>query len=133
MCGGNGTHFDFYKNTGGTLEASPSYSPLLSIVTWECSGVAVFALEEYDPAPSVELLCAICRMVLTNPEECPCRHVFCSRCIREWLGKVQPPTCPMCRVEIETTTLVPVLPLVRSLLDRLTVLHTANEGRGMLM
>lgn len=36
------------------------------------------------------------------PLEMPCGHVFGSTCLKEWL--YQSPTCPLCRVEVESYT-----------------------------
>jgi len=37
-----------------------------------------------------------------KPLEMPCGHVFGSTCLKEWL--YQSPTCPLCRVEVESYT-----------------------------
>lgn len=42
------------------------------------------------------------------PLEMPCGHVFGSICLKEWL--YQSPTCPLCRVEVESYTEEPQLP-----------------------
>ncbi|KAG0444720.1 hypothetical protein HPB47_013464 [Ixodes persulcatus] len=74
-------------------------------------------LEDYDPAPSKELICVICRSVLREPVECPCRHVFCKSCISTWLEESS--NCPVCR--IPAATFVSTLPLLRNMISQLTV------------
>ncbi|EEC00538.1 RING finger protein, putative [Ixodes scapularis] len=77
------------------------------------------SLEDYDPAPDEELICVVCHSVLQEPVECRCRHVFCRRCIHEWLHKNS--SCPVCRKRVLASSLVPALPLVQNMVSRLKV------------
>ncbi|XP_075547588.1 uncharacterized protein LOC142582051 isoform X2 [Dermacentor variabilis] len=85
---------------------------------------AAFAVENFEPRPPEELVCTVCRGVYRDPVECPCRHVFCHNCIRDWLARGSSPgsgSCPMCRQEISASQVVPVVPLVTNMIARLTV------------
>lgn len=77
------------------------------------------SLEDYDPAPDEELICVICHSVLQEPVECRCRHVFCKRCINEWLHKNS--SCPVCRKRVLASSVVPALPLIQNMVSRLKV------------
>lgn len=67
-----------------------------------------------------ELICPICSGVLEEPLQVPgCEHVFCSRCIQEWLSRQ--PTCPVDRLQVSTADLKPVPRIVRNLLCRLVI------------
>jgi len=48
-----------------------------------------------------------------TPLEMPCGHVFGSTCLKAWL--YQSPTCPLCRVEVESYTDEPQQPEISSL------------------
>ncbi|KAL1475582.1 hypothetical protein MTO96_003556 [Rhipicephalus appendiculatus] len=80
--------------------------------------VPELVLEDYDPRPYEELICTVCHSVLRDPVECPCRHVFCRRCIYEWIRKDN--SCPVCRKR-NVTALTPVPPFVRNMVNRLKV------------
>lgn len=43
-----------------------------------------------------------------SPLEMPCGHIFGATCLKAWL--YQSPTCPLCRVEVESYTEEPQLP-----------------------
>ncbi|KAH7931913.1 hypothetical protein HPB52_025119 [Rhipicephalus sanguineus] len=78
------------------------------------------SLEDYDPMPYEELICAICHSVLRDPVECPCHHVFCRRCIWEWVHKDN--SCPICRKR-GISAVTPVPPFVRNMLNSLKKPH----------
>ncbi|XP_037523458.1 RING finger protein 151 [Rhipicephalus sanguineus] len=80
--------------------------------------VPELSLEDYDPMPYEELICAICHSVLRDPVECPCHHVFCRRCIWEWVHKDN--SCPICRKR-GISAVTPVPPFVRNMLNSLKV------------
>ncbi|XP_037570887.1 RING finger protein 151 isoform X2 [Dermacentor silvarum] len=80
--------------------------------------VAELMLEDYDPRPDEELICVICHSVLREPVECPCRHVFCRRCISEWVRKNN--SCPVCRKRA-ISAFTPALPLIQNMVNRLKV------------
>lgn len=85
----------------------------------------LYSVDNFDPRPSEELVCTVCRGVFRQPVECPCRHVFCRSCIGQWL-QLQT-SCPVCRQETVPSSIVPVLPLVSNLVARLTT-RCPNSG-----
>ena len=51
--------------------------------------------EEYNPDDDVRTwLCPICMEEIHDPVVTPCGHVYCKRCIEEWLKRH--PVCPTC-------------------------------------
>eukprot|EP00118_Oscarella_pearsei_P024118 m.299185 g.299185 ORF g.299185 m.299185 type:complete len:1371 (+) comp40786_c0_seq51:168-4280(+) len=42
--------------------------------------------------------CSICEDMWKKPVQLPCQHIFCLKCIREWIDRDR--TCPSCRNEI---------------------------------
>ncbi|KAH6920509.1 hypothetical protein HPB50_028503 [Hyalomma asiaticum] len=70
---------------------------------------------EFEPEPPEELLCGICHDVLCEAVECPCRHVFCLRCIASQRS------CPLCQQQLTEAQLIPVLPLVNKMISKLQV------------
>ena len=55
------------------------------------------------------------------PLEMPCGHVFGSTCLKAWL--YQSPTCPLCRVEVESYTDEPQQPEISPLDGQLPFLR----------
>ncbi|CAG0903414.1 unnamed protein product [Cyprideis torosa] len=43
------------------------------------------------------LVCAICEMILHDPVQTPCEHVFCRECMEDFIQKSKDPTCPIDR------------------------------------
>lgn len=86
--------------------------------TSSASSVPELSLEDYDPRPDEELICVICHSVLHEPVECHCRHVFCRRCITEWVRKNN--SCPVCRKRA-IAAFMPALPLLQNMLSHLKV------------
>lgn len=74
-----------------------------------------------------ELICSICTGVLDEPVETPCRHVFCSSCVKPWLNTKT--TCPQCRNLTYPKDLKPVLPLLRNILNKLKI-YCENKEKG---
>lgn len=78
----------------------------------------------YEIARSVneiddEFLCSICTMVLENPLQSPCEHIFCSECIKDWL-KVEA-RCPVDRFVLAPGDLKPTPRYFRNMLDKVEV------------
>ena len=63
-----------------------------------------------------ELICCICTGVLEDPVELPCRHVFCSACVKPWINKKS--TCPQCRGNISEKDLKSVVPILKNIVDK---------------
>ena len=63
-----------------------------------------------------ELICCICTGVLQDPVESPCRHVFCTSCVKPWINKNS--TCPQCRGKIYEKDLKPVVPILKNIIDK---------------
>ena len=63
-----------------------------------------------------ELICCICTGVLEDPVESPCRHVFCSKCVKPWVDKNS--TCPQCRGTTYQKDLKPVLPILKNIINK---------------
>lgn len=79
----------------------------------------VFELDNFEPLPSEELVCSICRGVFYDPVKCPCNHVFCRPCITPWLSSNS--NCPVCRKFTLNSCLTQVVPLVNNMIMNLTM------------
>lgn len=66
-----------------------------------------------------EFICSICTMVLENPVETPCEHVFCSECIKGLIAVESP--CPVDFVTIRLVDLRPIPRYYRNLYEKLEV------------
>ncbi|XP_002168887.1 E3 ubiquitin-protein ligase PDZRN3-B [Hydra vulgaris] len=64
----------------------------------------------------LELVCCICTCVLEEPVESPCRHVFCSKCIRTWLRNQN--SCPQCRSTVHKKDLISALPALKNIISK---------------
>eukprot|EP00960_Hanusia_phi_P055004 762836-Hanusia_phi.AAC.9 len=53
-------------------------------------------------------VCAICMDMLDKPVALECTHLFCSRCILEWIKRKTNPVCPECRTGIAVDKLINV-------------------------
>lgn len=51
-------------------------------------------------------VCAICMDLLDKPVALSCTHLFCSRCILEWIKRKMSPVCPECRYGIDVEKLI---------------------------
>lgn len=45
--------------------------------------------------------CSMCLEVFNEPTRLGCSHVYCKKCIYDWLGKSQRQNCPDCRQQID--------------------------------
>lgn len=66
-----------------------------------------------------EFLCTICMMVLENPKETPCEHMFCAQCIKDWMAVES--HCPVDRIRLHLVDLRPTPRYFRNLLNKLEV------------
>ena len=67
-----------------------------------------------------ELICSICQEVFDNPMETPCRHVFCSSCIYNWVNRsiTRENNCPTCRNKVGHHSIREALPIIRNILAK---------------
>ena len=73
-------------------------------------------VDRFPGEVDLELVCCICTGVLEDPVESPCRHVFCSRCVKPWVDKNS--TCPQCRGTTYQKDLKPVLPILKNIINK---------------
>ncbi|XP_077305508.1 RING finger protein 151 [Lithobates pipiens] len=85
-----------------------------------------YDLEIFAENPDDDLLCSICHGVLRCPVMVSCGHIFCRKCILQWLKRQQ--TCPCCRTEVKGKLLVQMHKLKKRI-NRLQV-KCPNEGQG---
>ena len=55
----------------------------------------------------VDLKCAVCLELFTEPKVLPCCHTFCKKCLEGILEKAEEKeklVCPQCRAEHKVTT-----------------------------
>ena len=84
---------------------------------------------DIDRFPDVnhELICCICTGVLEDPIESPCRHVFCSDCIKTWLSTKK--TCPSCRSAVRRRDLRPVVLMLKNIISKQRM-YCDNKAKG---
>ena len=73
-------------------------------------------VDRFPEEVDLELVCCICTGVLEDPVESPCRHVFCSKCVKPWIDKNS--TCPQCRGATYKKDLKPVLPILKNIINK---------------
>lgn len=66
-----------------------------------------------------EFLCSICVLVIENPVQTPCEHLFCIKCIRDWLCVNK--TCPVDSRPLTADNLSEPNRVLRNLLNRLDI------------
>lgn len=76
---------------------------------------------------NLELICCICTCILEDPVESPCRHVFCSQCIKTWLSNQK--SCPHCRAPVHKRDLQSVVPLLKNIISKQKI-YCDNRDRG---
>ncbi|XP_053327997.1 RING finger protein 151 [Spea bombifrons] len=85
-----------------------------------------YDLDIFTERPDHDLLCSICRGVMKCPVMISCGHIFCRKCILQWLKRQQ--TCPCCRTEVKGKLYVLMHKLKRKI-SRLQV-KCPNEQNG---
>ncbi|MEE6497940.1 hypothetical protein FKM82_002935 [Ascaphus truei] len=85
-----------------------------------------YDLDIFTESPGHDLRCSICRGVLRCPVMISCGHIFCRKCILQWLKRQQ--TCPCCRTEVKGKLFV----LMHKLKRKINRLHVKcpNEQNG---
>ncbi|XP_072299961.1 RING finger protein 151 [Eucyclogobius newberryi] len=78
-----------------------------------------------DP-PDYDLICIICQGVFRCPVRAACHHIFCKKCISQWLKRQE--TCPCCRTPINPKVILLMFKLSKSI-GRMKI-KCKNEIRG---
>lgn len=78
----------------------------------------------YDPgrfisAVNEEFHCSICTLVLEEPMQSPCEHIFCNKCIKDWL-KVKT-ICPVDNNSLTLDEMKPTPRYFRNILDKMEI------------
>lgn len=66
-----------------------------------------------------EFYCSICTMVLEDPMESPCEHLFCNECVKRWLATDR--RCPVDRSSLKLDMLKHPARFFRNMLDKLEI------------
>lgn len=77
-----------------------------------------YPLDQFIAEVDENLICSICRDVMTNPVSCRDGHTFCENCINAWL--LSNKVCPLDRQPLRKRELIRNLPL-RGVIDNLDV------------
>ncbi|XP_036427737.1 RING finger protein 151 [Colossoma macropomum] len=85
-----------------------------------------YEVELFVDTPDHDLICIICRGVLRCPVRVACNHIFCKRCILQWMRRQE--TCPCCRKPISQSLMFVVFKLSKSI-SRLPI-KCRNEQQG---
>ncbi|XP_061605624.1 RING finger protein 151 [Phyllopteryx taeniolatus] len=85
-----------------------------------------YDVERFVDTPDYDLICTICQGVLRCPVRAACHHVFCKKCILQWLKRQE--TCPCCRKPIHAGMIFVMFKLSKSI-GRMKI-KCKNEIRG---
>ncbi|XP_026636434.1 RING finger protein 151 [Microtus ochrogaster] len=88
-----------------------------------------YDLNLFTSLPDYNFLCSVCHGVLKKPMRLPCSHIFCKKCIFQWLARQN--SCPCCRQEVKRRKMVQVNKL-RKTIGRLQV-KCKNAAAGCLV
>uniref|UniRef100_A0A3B1JYN8 Ring finger protein 151 n=1 Tax=Astyanax mexicanus TaxID=7994 RepID=A0A3B1JYN8_ASTMX len=88
-----------------------------------CGG---YDVEMFVDVPDEDLICSICKGVLRCPVRAACHHIFCKKCIMQWLKRQQ--TCPCCRKPVSQSLIYVMFKLSKAI-GRLKI-KCRNEIRG---
>ncbi|KAM8825130.1 RING finger protein 151 isoform 2-T3 [Synchiropus picturatus] len=83
-------------------------------------------VEQFVDPPDYDLICAICQGVLRCPVRATCHHIFCKKCLLQWLKRQK--TCPCCRKHINPNFIFVMFKLSKAI-GRLKI-KCKNEIRG---
>ncbi|XP_066520027.1 RING finger protein 151 [Hoplias malabaricus] len=85
-----------------------------------------YEVELFVDTPDHDLICIICRGVLRCPVRVACNHIFCKKCILQWMRRQE--TCPCCRKPISQSLMFVMFKLSKSI-SRLQI-KCRNEQQG---
>uniref|UniRef100_A0A2K5D8I1 Ring finger protein 151 n=1 Tax=Aotus nancymaae TaxID=37293 RepID=A0A2K5D8I1_AOTNA len=63
-----------------------------------------YDLNLFVSPPDSSFLCSVCHGVLKKPVKLPCSHIFCKKCILQWLTRQK--TCPCCRKQVKRRKII---------------------------
>ncbi|KAJ3601532.1 hypothetical protein NHX12_032500 [Muraenolepis orangiensis] len=72
-----------------------------------------YDVEQFVNTPEYDLICTICHGVLRCPVRAACHHIFCKRCILQWLKRQE--TCPCCRKAVNQNRIFVMFKLSKSI------------------
>ncbi|XP_034046166.1 RING finger protein 151 [Thalassophryne amazonica] len=72
-----------------------------------------YDVELFVDAPDYDLICTICQGVLRCPVRAACHHIFCKKCILQWLKRQE--TCPCCRKSVNQSLIFIMFKLSKSI------------------
>ncbi|XP_041813819.1 RING finger protein 151 [Chelmon rostratus] len=85
-----------------------------------------YDVELFVDTPDYDLICTICQGVLRCPVRAACHHIFCKKCILQWLKRQE--TCPCCRKPVNPSLIFVMFKLSKSI-GRMKI-KCKNEIRG---
>ncbi|XP_029628057.1 RING finger protein 151 isoform X1 [Salmo trutta] len=85
-------------------------------------------VELFVETPDYDLICTICHGVLRCPVRAACHHIFCKKCILQWLKRCRQQTCPCCRKPVNQS-LIFVMFKLSKVIGRLKI-KCKNKIRG---
>ncbi|KAI4888893.1 hypothetical protein NFI96_013363, partial [Prochilodus magdalenae] len=111
------TQLDIVKQVLGTIKAAEAHM---------CLQNGGYDVELFVDVPDDDLICSICQGVLRCPVRAACHHVFCKKCILQWLKRQE--TCPCCRKPVSQSLIFVMFKLSKAI-GRLKI-KCRNEIRG---
>ncbi|KAM5227332.1 RING finger protein 151 [Ctenodactylus gundi] len=88
-----------------------------------------YDLNLFVSPPDCNFLCSVCHGVLKRPMRLSCRHIFCKKCILQWIARQN--TCPCCRKKVKRKKMVRMSKL-QEIIGRLEV-KCKNAEAGCLV
>ena len=78
-----------------------------------------YEVERFTHEIDEEFHCSICKMILKDPIQSPCEHLFCDECIKGWLAVDE--SCPVERGPLKLEDLKPATRTVRNLMKKFEI------------
>ncbi|XP_047212743.1 RING finger protein 151-like isoform X1 [Girardinichthys multiradiatus] len=85
-----------------------------------------YDVELFVDPPDYDLICTICQGVFRCPVRSACHHIFCKKCILQWLKRQE--TCPCCRKPVNSSLIFVMFKLSKSI-GRMKI-KCKNQIRG---